>query len=115
MVFVKSVNSALSGTGLETFLRSGGLETIVVSGVTTDHCVSTTVRMAANMGFRVSLASDACHCFDRTLPDGRVIVAEDVHYAALASLSREFAVLCFAPPPRSSAAPGCISPLTRTS
>jgi nicotinamidase-related amidase len=90
-VVAKSVNSAFIGTDLETRLNKLGRPPIVIAGVTTDHCVSTTVRMAANLGFGVVLAGDACFTFDREDPAGRSIPAESIHRACLASLHGEFA------------------------
>ena len=49
-VLAKNVNSAFIGTDLEKLLRSEKITTLVIAGVTTDHCVSTTTRMAANLG-----------------------------------------------------------------
>lgn len=49
-VFWKSVNSSFIGTNLEAHLREKGFRQLIVAGLTTDHCVSTTVRMAANLG-----------------------------------------------------------------
>jgi nicotinamidase-related amidase len=87
----KSVNSAFIGTGLETFLRANGLKTIVLCGLTSDHCVSTTTRMAANLGFDAIVAGDGVATFDRTAVDGRVFPAQMVHDVSLASLNGEFA------------------------
>jgi nicotinamidase-related amidase len=44
------VNSCFIGTGLEGYLREKKIRQVVFAGLTTDHCVSTTVRMAANLG-----------------------------------------------------------------
>ncbi|MGA3110335.1 MAG: isochorismatase family protein, partial [Candidatus Bathyarchaeia archaeon] len=58
-IITKTVNSAFIGTDLEAQLKGKNIETLVVVGMTTDHCVSTTARMAGNMGFEVYVVSDA--------------------------------------------------------
>ncbi|AUG53781.1 cysteine hydrolase family protein [Thalassospira marina] len=87
----KNVNSAFIGTTLERDLRADGIDKLVICGISTDHCVNTSTRMAGNLGFDVILAGDACFCFDRTHPDGRVMAAQTIHDVHLASLSGEFA------------------------
>ena len=47
-------------TGLEHSLRNQGVEAVVISGVSTDVCVSTTAREAADRGFKTVLVSDGC-------------------------------------------------------
>ena len=89
-VFKKTVNSAFIGTELESYLKDNGIEHIVIVGLTTDHCVSTTTRMAGNLGFKVLLVSDATATFDRIGPDGREYMAEDIHSVHIASLHGEF-------------------------
>lgn len=86
----KSVNSAFIGTDLDLRLRRLGARHVVVFGISTDMCVSTTIRTGANMGWDMILVPDACDCFD--LPDGKggTIRAEDIQAAHVATLAFEF-------------------------
>ena len=85
-VLSKSVNAAFIGTDLEARLRALEAAPVVIMGITTDHCVSTTTRMARNLGFKPVLVGDACHTFPRNDFD-----ADTVHRVELAILDREFA------------------------
>lgn len=90
-IFRKTVNSAFIGTGLEAELRAMGVRALAVIGLTTNHCISTTVRMASNLGFETFVAGDATATFDRVGVNGEVRLAQDVHNAALSDLQDEFA------------------------
>jgi nicotinamidase-related amidase len=87
----KSVNAAFIGTDLDLRLRRLGIDTVVTFGISTDMCVSTTVRVGTNLGYRVVLVADACDCFDLPDPSGGTIPAETVHAAHVATLRFEFA------------------------
>jgi len=91
LVVSKCVNSALIGTPLEAWLRERDIHAVTVFGITTDQCVSTTVRMASNLGFQATLVEDACACFGQTAPDGRSVDAETMHLAHITTLNTEFA------------------------
>lgn len=51
-VIEKQVNSAFIGADLQERLEAAGSETLVIIGLTTNHCVSSTARMAGDLGFR---------------------------------------------------------------
>lgn len=91
VTFEKTVNSAFIGTGLEEYLHQREVTNLVIVGLTLPHCVSTTTRMAGNLGFAVTLLSDGTATF--ALPDlnGRLIDPEMLHQIHLASLQNEFA------------------------
>ena len=90
----KSVNSAFYGEpDLDAWLRSRAIARIALCGITTDHCVETTARMGANLGYDVLFALDATHTFDRTGPDGTVMTADELARATATSLHEEFAAI----------------------
>ena len=90
-VFQKMVNSAFIGTNLETYLRTNQICHLVVVGLTLPHCVSTTTRMAANLGFEVTLLADATASFTLSNKNGQAISPETIHEINLLSLQDEFA------------------------
>ena len=90
-VIEKRVNSCFIGTALDEHLRRSEIGGLVLAGLTTNHCVSTTARMAGNLGYAVWVVSDATAAFDRTGPDDVLYPAELVHAMALSDLHGEFA------------------------
>ncbi len=90
-VMTKNVNSGFIGTDLEHWLRENGIEQVVIAGLTSNHCVETTTRMAGNLGFEAVLAHDACAAHDLTGPDGTHYSADMVHAVSLANIASEFA------------------------
>jgi nicotinamidase-related amidase len=92
-VVQKSVSSAFIGTSLEADLRREGRTTLIVVGMQTNMCVSTTARMAGNLGFTTYVVSDATATFDNQGPDGKRYASELLHDVALADLNGEFSTV----------------------
>ncbi|MEP1780667.1 cysteine hydrolase family protein [Reichenbachiella sp.] len=90
-VIGKSVNSAFIGTDLKNRLDAQNITDLIIVGLTTEHCVSTTARMAANMGYKVIIISDATAAFNKVGIDGESYEAEVIHLTTLATLKDEFA------------------------
>jgi nicotinamidase-related amidase len=92
-VYHKSVNSGFIGTNLGPDLTAQAITGLVFTGLTTNHCVSTTTRMAGNLGYDSYVVADATATFERAHLDGRMRSAEEVHLAALSDLAGEFATV----------------------
>ena len=86
----KGVNSAFIGTDLDLRLKRLGAKHVVTFGISTDMCVSTTVRTGANMGWDMILVPDASDCFELPDGDGGTIPAIDIQRAHVATLAFEF-------------------------
>ena len=91
IVLTKNVNSAFIGTGLDEILKNLNINTLVIVGMTTNHCISTTVRMAGNLGYETFLISDSTACYNTKGLDGKEIDCQVIFEASIASLSGEFA------------------------
>ncbi len=89
----QKVNSAFIGTDLKEKLDLQKINTVVILGITTNHCVSTTTRMAGNFGYETYVVSDATAAFDKVGINGEKYDAGLVHLMALANLSDEFATI----------------------
>jgi nicotinamidase-related amidase len=94
-VIGKHVNSAFIGTDLEARLRAQASDTLVLCGFTANHCVSTTTRMAGNLGFKAFLVSDCTVAYSMKSPgpNGRQIPADEMHEVGMAELNNEFATV----------------------
>ncbi|MCY1635433.1 cysteine hydrolase family protein [Marinifilum sp. D737] len=90
-VIKKNVHSAFIGTDLKERLDKQGINSLVIIGMTTNHCVSTSTRMAGDFGFDTFLISDATATFDRIGINGEKFSAEIIHQTALSNLNNDFA------------------------
>ena len=73
VVINKTTYGAFSSTGLDATLRNMGIATIVLVGVVTNRCVETTMRGAADRGYRVILVDDATAAFSQELQDASTL------------------------------------------
>lgn len=94
-VFGKTTNSAFIGTPLEAHLRELDVTGVVIAGLSTPQCISTSVRMAANLGFDTWLAHDACAAFDTHAaygwnPHAPRMTAQQIHDSEVSILHGEF-------------------------
>jgi nicotinamidase-related amidase len=60
IVVTKTTDSALTGTNLRLMLRNMGITDVIITGIFTDQCVSSTVRSLADESFGVLVVHDAC-------------------------------------------------------
>lgn len=92
-VFHKSGSSAFAGTGVDAYLRGNGIGRIVVVGAVAAFCVTSTVRAASDLGFKVILPGDALIGFDIPAHDAGLIDADTVLRVTLSLLGADFAHL----------------------
>lgn len=92
-VIEKEQPNAFAGTELRNLLSATGRKNIILVGLMTHMCISSTARAATELGFRVTI--DASACATRDLPDGKggAIAAQVIHDVALAELSDRFAII----------------------
>ena len=57
---IKTTDSALTGTNLRLILHNMGIKSVIVTGIFTDKCVSSTVRSLADESFEVLVVEDCC-------------------------------------------------------
>jgi len=94
LVVTKTVHSSFHGTpNLDAWLRDRGLGSLVIAGITTNHCCETTARVGDNLGYKVWFALDATHTFDRIGPDGTTMTADELARATATNLHEQFATV----------------------
>lgn len=92
-VISKSTNNAFVGTDLEAELQGEAAHQLVICGVLTQHSVDCTARMAASLGYDVTVISDATAATAVTDLDGKFHSADDVHNLTLAHLGADYAAI----------------------
>ena len=79
IVGTKTTDSALTGTPLRLWFHNMGIDTVVVTGVLTDQCVSGTVRSLADESFNVWLIEDACMASTQRIQDNELEILNNIY------------------------------------
>ena len=79
IVETKTTDSALAGTPLRLWFQNMGIDTVVVTGVLTDQCVSGTVRSLADESFKVWLIEDACMASTQKIQDNELEILNNIY------------------------------------
>jgi nicotinamidase-related amidase len=84
-VIVKNEVNSFLNTDLLDFLKINGIKKLVLCGMQTNMCLEAATRAASDFGFECTVIHDACAAKGQTF-NGKTVKAEDVHFAALATL-----------------------------
>jgi len=79
IVIRKTTDSALTGSSLRLILANMGIDTVVVTGVLTDQCVSGTVRSLADESFKVWLIEDACRASTEQIQNNELEILNNIY------------------------------------
>ena len=89
----KTTASSFASTDLHAQLQAGGIKTLIICGLMTHMCVSTTARDARPLGYQVLVAGDACATRDIDAWDGGTVGHAALHRAALTAVADSFAAV----------------------
>lgn len=79
IVVTKTTDSAIAGTPLRLWLQNMGIDTVVVTGVLLDQCVSGTVRSLADESFNVWLIEDAARSSTQKIHDAELEILNNIY------------------------------------
>ena len=86
IVVTKTTDSALTGTNLRLVLTNMGIRNLVVGGVYTDQCISSTVRSLADESFSVLVLEDCCAAGTQALHDNELEILNMIYCHVLTSV-----------------------------
>lgn len=88
----KEMPSSFTNTGLDAWLRACGVDTVVVVGFMTQHCVESTIRDALHRGYDVEFLADAAGTLDLANQAGSRS-AREIHETVSVVLQSRFAAV----------------------
>jgi len=91
-VIVKHYPNSFRGTQLKELLDAKGITELVVIGAMSHMCIEATSRAAADFGYAVTVAHDACATMNLAF-DGTAVPAAQVHAASMAALGFGYATI----------------------
>ncbi|MFT5836273.1 MAG: nicotinamidase-related amidase [Sulfurimonas sp.] len=88
-IIEKNYPNSFRETNLKEDLDKDNIDELIISGAMTHMCIDTTVRAAFDLGYKITLAHDACATRDLMLGD-EVIKAKDAHMSFISALGSVF-------------------------
>ncbi len=85
IVLTKTCGGVFNGTNIEYVLRNLGIRELIVAGVVTSGCVEVAVRDAADRGFSVTLAEDACSSWSVDMEAAAIRAMSEIYAKVLST------------------------------
>jgi ureidoacrylate peracid hydrolase len=70
IVIAKTSSSPFISTNLDYVLRNLGVRSLILAGILTDQCIDSSARDACDLGYLVTIATDACATHSRERHEG---------------------------------------------
>ena len=85
IVVTKTTDSALTGTNLRMALHNMGIKDVIVAGIFTDQCISSSVRSLADESFGVVVVEDCCAAATRELHEAELRIINMIYCHVVSS------------------------------
>lgn len=79
IVVMKTTDSALTGTSYRLMLNNMGIDTVIVTGLYTDQCVSCSIRSLADESYKVYLIEDACIAATEKIQNNELEILNNIY------------------------------------
>lgn len=85
IVVTKTTDSALTGTNLRMVLHNMGITDVIVAGIFTDQCISSSVRSLADESFGVVVVEDCCAAATQELHEAELRIINMIYCHVVSS------------------------------